>query len=408
MRDTTPARPALTLELPPLSLYIHVPWCVRKCPYCDFNSHEQKGELPEDDYIDALLDDFRHDLPYVQKRAINTIFIGGGTPSLLSARAYDRLLNGLQAMATFASDIEITLEANPGTAEREKFADYHSAGINRLSLGIQSFDPQQLQQLGRIHNEHDAVRAIEYAHMAGFSRLNLDIMYGLQAQSLTSAMSDLQQAIDAAPEHISWYQLTIEPNTVFFKHPPPLPPEDTLIDIQDSGLTLLADNGFNRYEISAFARTGGQSRHNLNYWRFGDYLGIGAGAHGKITQRSRQRILRMHKRRQPGHYLQAAALVKKQAQNQQAGNLLNRYPYLADAGPIETDQLPLEFLLNALRLRDGFTREQFEQRTGLAFSEIAKQVESLQQRQLLQVDGNRISTTDTGYQFLNSVLEAFV
>ncbi len=408
MSNATEDRTTLTLELPPLSLYVHVPWCVRKCPYCDFNSHEQKGELPEDDYVDALLDDFRHDLSYVQKRAISTIFIGGGTPSLLSAAAYDRLLNGLQKMAAFASDIEITLEANPGTAERGKFADYHSAGINRLSLGIQSFDPQQLQQLGRIHDEHDAERAIEYAHKAGFNRLNLDIMYGLQAQSADSAMKDLQRAIDAKPEHISWYQLTIEPNTVFFKHPPPLPPEDTLIDIQDSGLTLLADHGFTRYEVSAFARAGGQARHNLNYWRFGDYLGIGAGAHGKITQRSRQRILRMHKRRQPGHYLQAAAVAKKQALNQSAGNLLNRYPYLADAGPIETDQLALEFLLNALRLREGFTRRQFEQRTGLPFSLIAKQVESLHQRQLLRIDGDRISTTDTGYQFLNSVLEAFV
>ncbi|MBC52904.1 MAG: YggW family oxidoreductase [Gammaproteobacteria bacterium] len=396
------------LTLPPLSLYIHVPWCVRKCPYCDFNSHEQKGPLPEDDYIDALLDDFRHDLPYVQKRDISSIFIGGGTPSLLSATAYDRLLTGLQTMADFASDIEITLEANPGTAERNKFADYRSAGINRLSLGIQSFNPGQLQQLGRIHDEQDAVRAIDFAHKAGFNRLNLDIMYGLQAQSLTDAMADLQQAIDAAPEHISWYQLTIEPNTVFFKHPPPLPPEDTLIDIQDSGLALLAEHGFARYEVSAFARAGGQSRHNLNYWRFGDYLGIGAGAHGKITQRSRQRILRMHKRRQPGHYLQAAAYIKKQRETQDGGNLLNRYPYLADAGPIETDQLALEFLLNALRLREGFTAEQFEQRTGLPFSQIAKQVDSLQQRQLLHVDGNHIRTTDTGYQFLNSVLEAFV
>lgn len=398
----------VTLELPPLSLYIHVPWCVRKCPYCDFNSHEQKGPLPEDDYIDALLDDFRHDLPYVQKRDISSIFIGGGTPSLLSANAYDRLLTGLQTMTGFATDIEITLEANPGTAERNKFTDYRSAGINRLSLGIQSFNPHQLQQLGRIHDEHDAVRAIEFAHKAGFSRLNLDIMYGLQAQSLADAMADLQQAIAAAPEHISWYQLTIEPNTVFFKHPPPLPPEDTLIDIQDSGLALLADQGFARYEVSAFARAGGQSRHNLNYWQFGDYLGIGAGAHGKITQRSRQRILRMHKRRQPAHYLQAAAAAKAQREQHGAGNLLNRYPYLADAGPIETDQLALEFLLNALRLREGFTCEQFEQRTGLPFSQIAKQVESLQQRQLLHTDGGRIRTTDTGYQFLNSVLEAFV
>jgi putative oxygen-independent coproporphyrinogen III oxidase len=397
-----------TLELPPLSLYIHVPWCVRKCPYCDFNSHEQKGPLPEDDYIDALLDDFRHDLPYVQKRSISSIFIGGGTPSLLSAQAYDRLLNGLQKMADFAADIEITLEANPGTAERNKFTDYRSAGINRLSLGIQSFNPQQLQQLGRIHDEHDAARAIEFAHKAGFSRLNLDIMYGLQDQALESAMSDLQQAVAAAPEHISWYQLTIEPNTVFFKHPPPLPPEDTLIDIQDSGLALLAGHGFERYEVSAFAQAGGQSRHNLNYWRFGDYLGIGAGAHGKITQRSRQRILRMHKRRQPGHYLQAAAAAKSQREAHGAGNLLNRYPYLADAGPIEAEELPLEFLLNALRLREGFSKTQFEQRTGLSFALLTDRVSVLQTQGLMEVSGDQLRTTDKGYQFLNSVLGYFV
>lgn len=388
------------LELPPLSLYIHVPWCVRKCPYCDFNSHEQDGTLPEDAYIDALLDDFRHDLAYVQKRPLESIFIGGGTPSLLSAHAYNRLLNGLHKMVEFAANIEITLEANPGTAEREKFADYYAVGINRLSLGIQSFDPQQLKQLGRIHDEHDANRAIEFAHNAGFSRLNLDLMYGLQGQTVAGAMEDLQRAIQAEPEHISWYQLTIEPNTVFYRQPPPLPAEDLMMDIQDNGLAVLDGAGFQRYEISAFAKAGGQSRHNLNYWRFGDYLGIGAGAHGKITQRSRQRIVRMRKRKQPAHYLQAHKVSQ--------GNLLNKYPFLADASPVEQTDLPIEFLLNALRLREGFSRSQFEHRTGLPFSVIGKQVESLQQRQLLLVEDEHIRASDTGYQFLNSVLETFI
>lgn len=397
---------AATLTLPPLSLYIHVPWCVRKCPYCDFNSHEHEGAggLPEDDYITALLDDLRHDLKYVQNREIHSIFIGGGTPSLLSARAYDRLLNDLQKSLSFSHDIEITLEANPGTAEREKFADYFSAGINRLSLGIQSFDPQQLKNLGRIHDQHDAERAIEYARSAGFERLNLDLMYGLQDQSPEAAVADLRKAISFAPEHLSWYQLTIEPNTEFYKKTPPLPPEDALIEMQDAGLSLLHDNGLMRYEISAFARAGEESRHNLNYWRFGDYMGIGAGAHAKLTEPRKNRILRLRKRKQPGHYLQAA----KHSLSQADSNLLVRYPYMADASPIEAEDLPVEFLLNALRLREGFTVSQFESLTGLPFSRHSKQVESLQHQGLLTVDGERISTTERGYQFLNTVLEAFL
>lgn len=402
--SSTAGTPALTL--PPLSLYIHVPWCVRKCPYCDFNSHEHEGEggLPEDDYINALLDDLHHDLMYVQKRQIHSIFIGGGTPSLLSASAYDHLLNGLQKYLRFSSDIEITLEANPGTAEREKFADYHAAGINRLSLGIQSFDAQQLKNLGRIHDQHDAERAIDFAHSAGFKRLNLDLMYGLQEQTPAAAMADLHKAISFAPEHLSWYQLTIEPNTAFFKHTPPLPAEDALIDMQDAGLALLHQHGYQRYEISAFARHGEASRHNLNYWRFGDYLGIGAGAHAKLTEPHKNRILRLRKRKQPGHYLQAAKLSLTQADN----NLLVRYPYMADASPIEADDLPVEFLLNALRLREGFTVSQFESLTGLPFSRHTKQVESLQHQGLLSVDGERITTTERGYQLLNSVLQAFL
>jgi putative oxygen-independent coproporphyrinogen III oxidase len=399
------------LELPPLGLYIHVPWCVRKCPYCDFNSHEPaKGtgnnttQLPEQEYVQALLDDFRQDLPYIQQREISSIFIGGGTPSLFSAKAYQNLFSGLRDMVRFASDIEITLEANPGTAEREKFADYFQIGINRLSIGIQSFDAQQLTHLGRIHSDDDARRAIDYAHKAGFRRLNLDIMYGLREQTCEAALSDLQQAIDARPEHISWYQLTIEPNTAFFKHPPPLPPEEELMEMQDAGLALLSKSGFDRYEISAFARGGGQSRHNLNYWRFGDYIGIGAGAHGKITQPSRQRVVRMHKRRQPAHYLSAAA----HSLQQQNKNLLNRHPYLADAAPIEVNELPVEFLLNALRLREGFTAARFSATTGLPFGLLGKQVESLQQQGLLEWDGEYLRATDKGYQFLNSILQAFL
>jgi putative oxygen-independent coproporphyrinogen III oxidase len=393
------------LALPPLSLYIHVPWCVRKCPYCDFNSHEHASTgLPEDEYVSALLDDLNHDLEYVQGRQIQSIFIGGGTPSLLSARAYERLFSGLQQHLKFSPDIEITLEANPGTAERDKFTDYRALGINRLSLGVQSFDAAQLRQLGRIHDPDDARRAIDFARRAGFERLNLDLMYALEHQTTAQAVNDLQQAINFNPEHISWYQLTIEPNTAFYKQPPQQPLEDELIAIQDTGLELLARHGFQRYEVSAFSQPGEQSRHNLNYWRFGDYLGIGAGAHGKVTELDKRRIVRLRKRRQPEHYLQAARHSMELA----SANLANRYPYLADAAPVERTELPLEFLLNALRLRTGFTVNQYEQSTGLSFGHLTKRVESLQQQQLLTFDGNVVCTTDRGYQFLNSVLEAFL
>lgn len=405
-----PGTGATLLQLPPLSLYIHVPWCVRKCPYCDFNSHElnahdQSSELPETEYVDALLDDLRHDLRYVQDREIASIFIGGGTPSLFSAAAYERLLDGLQTSLRFAADIEITLEANPGTAEATKFADYFRLGINRLSLGVQSFDPLQLQKLGRIHDGDDALRAIDMAQRAGFTRLNIDIMYGLPGQNTDAAMRDLQTAVDAAPEHLSWYQLTIEPNTVFYRQPPPLPPEDALIAIQDAGLSLLAANDFHRYEISAFARRGGESRHNLNYWCFGDYLGIGAGAHSKLTEPRKRRVLRLRKRRQPAHYLQAA--VHSLASKDQV-RPADRYPYLADATPVEPQDLSVEFLMNALRLREGFTVSQYEARTGLPFEGLERTVSLLSQRGLLSLEGEWVTTTELGYQLLNSVLESFL
>ena len=388
----TPQGQAPALTLPPLSLYIHVPWCIRKCPYCDFNSHQSKGELPEDEYVAALLSDFVQDLPYVQGRAIQSIFIGGGTPSLFSADAYDTLFNGLLRYASFTDDIEITLEANPGTAEMMKFADYRRAGINRLSIGIQSFDEQQLGHLGRIHNSAESRRAIDFARRAGFDNLNLDLMYGLKDQSCEQALADLHAGLSHAPEHLSWYQLTIEPNTEFYKRPPTLPPEDELINIQEAGLALLRDSGFQRYEISAFARQGHRSRHNLNYWRFGDYLGIGAGAHGKITLPGERRLLRTRKNRQPGHYLQGASTMQ----------------FTAGSDDIAQDDLALEYLLNVLRLQEGFTAGAFEGATGLGYGVIAKQIESLLGKSLLCMDNDRIRPTEKGLQFLNTVLEEFL
>ncbi len=381
--------PAL-LQLPPLSLYVHIPWCVRKCPYCDFNSHESNGEIPETQYINALLQDFRNAQQYAQGRPIQSIFFGGGTPSLFSAPGYVRLLEGLQAIVRFAPDIEITLEANPGTAERGKFADYRRAGINRLSIGVQSFDDLQLHSLGRIHGSDDARAAIEFARSAGFDNLNIDIMYGLRGQSTKDAMRDLQTAIAFEPEHLSWYQLTIEPNTEFYKRPPVLPEDDDLIDIQDNGLALLQANGYARYEISAFARNAMMARHNLNYWRFGDYIGIGAGAHGKITQVERGQIERTRNKKQPEHYMNADG------------------KYMAELAPIPANEIAIEYLLNVLRMPEGFSTSSFEAATGLGFELIQKQVSSLQAQELLSFEDAHVRPTEKGQQFLNSVLETFL
>lgn len=379
-----------SLLLPPLSLYVHIPWCVRKCPYCDFNSHERTSTLPEQEYIDALLQDFASSQRFFQGRPLQSIFFGGGTPSLFSAQAFDQLLTGINQQIAFASAIEITLEANPGTAERQKFADYRRVGINRLSIGIQSFDDLQLHALGRIHGSEDAIKAIEFARAGGFDNFNVDIMYGLKGQTTAAAMRDLNTAIALKPTHLSWYQLTIEPNTEFYKRPPILPVDDALIDIQDNGLALLHSHGYSRYEISAFAKKNRQSQHNLNYWRFGDYLGIGAGAHGKITDAGKQTIVRTRKKKQPDHYL---------ADSHSA-------PAPIDA--IAQDDLAIEYLLNVLRLAEGFTAEHFERSTGLGFDTIQKQVSSLQNQGLMQVEGQLIRPTEKGQQFLNSVLEAFL
>ncbi|MES2605321.1 MAG: radical SAM family heme chaperone HemW [Pseudomonadota bacterium] len=374
----------------PLSLYIHVPWCVRKCPYCDFNSHQQNGELPEAAYVDALLQDLEQDSHYIQGRTLHSIFIGGGTPSLFSAAAYDRLLNEIQKQLPFADDIEITLEANPGTFEQEKFSDYRRVGINRLSIGIQSFDAAHLQTLGRIHGRDEALRAADIARNAGFDNFNLDLMFGLSGQSTEQALQDLQLAMNCQPAHLSWYQLTIEPNTEYFRRPPPLPADDAIAEMQDAGMALLASQGFQRYEISAYSQSGKPSRHNLNYWEFGDYLGIGAGAHGKITvpQADGISIVRTRKTRMPQHYLDAAR------------------SFTAETKPVPAVELPLEFMMNALRLSNGVETELFQPRTGLPLSTIDASLQQLRQRQLLQA--TRIAPTPLGLQFLNEVLLEFM
>lgn len=378
------------LELPPLSLYIHVPWCIRKCPYCDFNSHEFQGSLPERDYVDALCSDLDSELSRVNGRTLQSIFIGGGTPSLLGADSYARLLDHVAQRIGLNDDAEVTMEANPGTAEAERFAGFRKAGINRLSLGIQSFADQQLSRLGRIHDSEQARRAIGIARDAGFENFNLDLMHGLPEQTVSAALGDLNGALEFEPNHVSWYQLTIEPNTVFYRRPPPLPADELVSEMQQEGQQLLREHGLQQYEVSAYARPGKSSVHNLNYWRFGDYLGIGAGAHGKLTDPENNAILRTRKKKQPGHYLQS--------------NLERT----SECKAISEEDKPLEFLLNALRLREGFTIQQFESRTGLAFSVIGKRVEYLQSKLLLEVDGDRISTSTRGYQLLNSVLEEFL
>ncbi len=390
------------MTLPPLALYVHVPWCVRKCPYCDFNSHEAGGALPEREYVDALLADLALDLDKAQGREITSIFIGGGTPSLFSAAAYDRLFAGLHRALRFAADIEITLEANPGTVEQERFRAYRTLGINRLSIGVQSFNAAQLQVLGRIHGRDEAIRAAEAARAAGFANFNLDLMHGLPGQSVAEAMADIDQAIALAPTHISWYQLTIEPNTIFFAQPPTLPGDDALADIEDEGFARLAAAGYARYEISAFAPPGQQCRHNRNYWEFGDYLAIGAGAHGKITCRDRS-VSRYRKTRLPKDYLRAApgwlAHTKRIA--------VHDNPFTSEQLAIPAADLPFEFMLNALRLTDGVDAALFATHTGLSLAAIAPTQAALRSRGLLIDDAARLACTPRGLRFLNDVVNAF-
>ncbi|KAB7667238.1 radical SAM family heme chaperone HemW [Plesiomonas shigelloides] len=375
------------LELPPLSLYIHIPWCVQKCPYCDFNSHALKQGLPEQEYIGHLLNDLEADLPLTSGREISTIFIGGGTPSLFSAEGMQQLLDGVRARIAVAADAEITMEANPGTVEADRFTGYQQAGINRISIGVQSFAADKLQRLGRIHGPQEAVRAAELATGLGLRSFNLDLMHGLPEQSLEEALADLRQAIALAPPHLSWYQLTIEPNTLFNSRPPVLPDEDMLWLIFSEGHKLLTEAGYEQYEISAYARPGYQCQHNLNYWRFGDYLGIGCGAHGKLSFTD-GRILRTVKTRHPKGYLQGR--------------------YTDNHSEVALDDRPFEFFMNRFRLLEPAPRADFPRFTGLNEEIIRPAIEQALRASYIEETATHWQLTEHGKLFLNSLLELFI
>jgi oxygen-independent coproporphyrinogen-3 oxidase len=375
----------------PLSLYIHFPWCVRKCPYCDFNSHALNGKLDEISYINALLSDLDNDRQYVQDREIVSIFMGGGTPSLFSAESIQRLMEGIRLKLNLAQDCEVTMEMNPGGVEHGNLSGYRTAGINRLSIGIQSFQPEQLKKLGRVHNKTEAIEIVSKVKAAGFTNINLDLMYALPQQNVDEALSDLQQAIDLQPQHLSWYHLTIEPNTEFYRRPPILPDEDTSIAIETTGKELLAKMGFHQYEISAYSKTPAlQARHNCNYWEFGDYLGIGAGAHSKITDLTTGKITRYTKQRTPNKYL------------------TNRSPFISNERLLTEQDKIIEFMFNTLRLTAGFPADLFTARTGMAQSTLSALLIKAQQQGFLQIEQNRIAPTLLGQQFLNELLGIFM
>jgi oxygen-independent coproporphyrinogen-3 oxidase len=377
---------------PPLSLYIHIPWCLKKCPYCDFNSHESRfknGEIPEVAYVDALIADLELATPKVWGRKIKSVFFGGGTPSLFSAASIDRILSQVRALTPLEYDAEITLEANPGTVDSAHFSGYKDAGVNRLSLGIQSFNADYLKALGRIHDDKQAIAAAELA-LNTFERVNLDIMYGLPNQTLEHALEDARQAISLAPDHLSFYHLTLEPNTPFYRTPPSLPDDDTSSDMQIEIETLLAVNGYEHYETSAFAKPGMQARHNLNYWQFGDYLGIGAGAHSKLSYHDK--ITRESRSKHPKAYMEQVA----QGQN------------IERVWEISSDELGFEFMMNALRLCDGVPIHLFQQRTGLNISTLDAAIKHAQNKGLLSVAQGRMQPTALGQRFLNELLELFL
>ena len=372
--------------LPPLALYVHIPWCVRKCPYCDFNSHERAGPLPEAEYVEKLLLDLEALLPSVWGRRLTSVFIGGGTPSLFSPESIDRMLAGVRARLPLEPEAEVTLEANPGTVEAARFQGFRAAGVNRISIGVQSFDDRMLQALGRIHGGAEARRAVEAA-LASFDNVNLDLMYGLPGQSAAMARADLEQATASGVPHVSAYQLTIEPNTVFFSKPPPLPEHDLCADMQLAAEGLLRAAGYESYETSAFAKPGRRSRHNLNYWQFGDYLGIGAGAHGKIS--FPDRITRHSRIKQPKEYLLAEDTR-------------------AEDRVVPVGEVPFEFALNALRLTDGFPPGLFSERTGLPLVLLEEGLREAEKKGLLERDWRRIRPSARGRLFLNELLELFL
>lgn len=377
---------------PPLSLYIHLPWCVRKCPYCDFNSHALRDQLPEQAYVDALIRDLELEAERAGRRPIETIFIGGGTPSLFSAAAIDRLLTAVRAALPVRTDAEITLEANPGTVEQERFAGFREAGVNRLSIGIQSFNDDSLRRLGRIHGREEALRAVAVARHAGFENMNLDLMYGLPDQTVGGALADLQQAIDLAPNHISHYQLTLEPNTLFHARPPELPADDDIYAMQQESQALLAESGFRQYEVSAYAQPDSEARHNLNYWLFGDYLAIGAGAHGKLTDCDSREVRRYAKPRHPRDYQLHAGTPRS----------------FCDERILDRGDRILEFAMNALRLIDGFDIAMCEDRTALDWTAFEPMARKAAEQGWLKIADNRARPTETGLLYLNELLQLFM
>lgn len=378
-------------SVPPLALYVHLPWCVRKCPYCDFNSHTLRQEIPEHEYINALIADLDTDLAEMTARPLVSIFIGGGTPSLFSPAAIAQLLTAIEQRLSFTPEIEITLEANPGSVEQERFVGYRAAGVNRLSIGVQSFQPEKLIALGRVHGKAEAIRAIEAAHAAGFINFNVDLMHGLPNQTVAEALADLETAIAFSPSHLSWYQLTIEPNTLFAHNPPLLPVEEILWDIQEQGSELLAAHNFSQYEISAYSQAGKQCVHNRNYWEFGDYLGIGAGAHGKITHSEKQTIIRHWKKKNPKEYLAAVA----------------RGDFRGGEHIVAETELPFEFMLNALRLYQEIPLSLFVERTGLSLATISAALNGAQDKNLLRCDDKVIQLTELGRRFYSDLVTIF-
>lgn len=376
--------------MPPLSLYIHIPWCIKKCPYCDFNSHAVKTDLPEIAYVNVLLNDLSADLEkFAIDRQIESVFFGGGTPSLFSPKALDRLLEGIQQRTRLSDKVEITLEANPGTFESAKFKEFYALGINRLSIGIQSFNNNLLAKLGRVHNGREAVKAAEIAHEAGFENFNLDLMFGLPGALSADSLEDIKTAISLGPSHISFYQLTLEPNTLFHKFPPELPDEETTFSTQQQCQALLDEAGYQQYEISAYSKTGKQCRHNLNYWQFGDYLGIGAGAHGKISLSLPDRIIRTSKVKKPELYLQNPSNITSEQS-------------------IPVKELPLEYVMNHLRLKQGFTMSNYQAQTGLEPGTLDPGLSDNLNQGLIEFVENRYRCTDKGWNFLDSVLQKFM
>ena len=373
------------LELPPISLYIHYPWCIKKCPYCDFNSHHGRAIKG---YIEALLRDLDNDIRYLQNRSIHSIFIGGGTPSLMTIDEIRKLFQGLKDRLSISRDVEVTIEANPGTFEVEKFAQFRKIGINRLSIGIQSFNNKHLKLLGRIHTRYESIEAIERAKSVGFNDLNIDLMYGISGQTREQSLEDIKTAISFKPSHISLYQLTLEPNTLFAKYPPRLPKDEIICEMGSAGADLLESSGFKRYEISAYGKN--FSQHNLNYWEFGDYIGIGAGAHGKITDTSKGVIFRTMKPKSPEDYMA------------QFNSDQNSIPV------VNINNLSFEFMLNALRLKGGFSAKLFESRTGQNFQTIGKQINNAKNLGLIDIMNDRIVPTEKGFNFVNDLQEMFL